>query len=365
MLGDWWRRVRRWLSRWRESRAGAATIILEIVRQCNQRCRYCYRLPASAGPARHLAPAELDLILTRLRDHFGRLRLTISGGEPTLHPELMAMVRRCAAIDPQVQLITNLQTMTPARAHDLAQAGLRHLQVTFLSPVAAEHDRLCGPGSFGNWLHGLEAARRAGLQVGAILLVTRSTVGHLEQSLAFLVALGMHGFLVNRYNAGYPPSDGAEDLFLTAEDLEGFLTTLEEAGRRWNIHIPLGVPIPSCLVEFARFPHLEFSACPIGRAQGMYWAVGADGELRACNHLPGGLGSLLTARVADLLAGEAWRSLLADLERPPPACLGCPTFGICRGGCRGAAVTWSGSLRGLDPWVERLLAERRAREGRS
>ncbi len=373
-MNDWWRRFRRWwsgrLADWR----GGTTVLLEIVRECNQRCAYCYRLPDSRGPTRRLTPSELDTVLERLTAHFGRLRLTITGGEPTLHHDLEAMVRRCAAVDPAATLITNLSTMTPALAGRLRGAGLRGIQVTFLSPVPAEHDALCGEGAFDRWLAGLTHAREAGLEVGAILLVTRPTARRVPESLRFLLGLGLGSFLVNRYNGGFPattgrhpaavpeaPEPAAADpagLFLTGGDLDRFLADLEAAGARWNLTIPLGVPIPSCLADFRRYPHLEFSACPIGRDGGMYWAVGADGGLRACNHLPEPLGNLLTTPVAGILHGEPWRRLLQELAAVPAPCRACPTFARCRGGCRGAAATWTGSPAGPDPWVERVLAER-------
>ncbi|NLI78421.1 MAG: radical SAM protein [Candidatus Riflebacteria bacterium] len=409
MVNDWGRRLRRWWSRLIADWRGGTTVLLEIVRECNQRCAYCYRLPDSRGPARRLAPAELDTVLERLTTHFGRLRLTITGGEPTLHPDLEAMVRRCVAVDPAATLITNLSTMTPALAGRLRAAGLRGIQVTFLSPVPAEHEALCGAGSFDRWLAGLTHAREAGLEVGAILLVTRPTARRVPESLRFLLGLGLGSFLVNRYNGGFPAKGGGEPpgpapqqapsrpatddglsttdvparggdgpapaaadplpaaadpagLFLTGGDLDRFLADLEEAGARWNLTIPLGVPIPSCLADLSRYPHLEFSACPIGRDRGMYWAVGADGALRACNHLPGSLGDLLTTPVADILRGEPWQRLRQELATVPAPCRGCPTFDRCRGGCRGAAATWAGSAAGLDPWVERVLAGR-DREG--
>lgn len=429
MVNDWWRRLRRWWSRLVADWRGGTTVLLEIVRECNQRCAYCYRLPDSRGPARRLATSELDAVLERLTAHFGRLRLTITGGEPTLHPDLEAMVRRCVAVDPAATLITNLSTMTPTLAGRLRAAGLRGIQVTFLSPVPAEHDALCGAGSFDRWLAGLTHAREAGLEVGAILLVTRSTARRVPESLRFLLGLGLGSFLVNRYNGGFPATGGgepaapaagdpadshlapttgdraptadtfvpaagpparAEDgpappatdhpapipggqgptatdpagLYLTGEDLDRLLADLEEAGARWNLTIPLGVPIPSCLADFSRYPHLEFASCPIGRDHGMYWAVGADGALRACNHLPGPLGDLLTTSVAAILRGEPWRRLRQDLATVPAPCQGCPTFALCRGGCRTAP--WCRGHPGA-AWEIRRGREREAavRPGRS
>ncbi len=337
------------------------TVILEITRHCNQRCAYCYRLPASTGPEAAMPAETLRIVLSRLTAHFGRLRLTLSGGEPTLHANLDDLVTQCIAIDPKTTLITNLSTMTPTLALRLRRAGLAQIQCTFISPVPAEHEALCGPGSFMRWAWGLQIARDAGLKIGAILLVTHRTVAQVQRSLEFLLALGLENFMVNRYNAGYPatnsdaPGDG---LFLDRADLNRFLEALEEAGRRWHLTIPLGVPIPSCVADFSRYPHLEFSSCPIGRDEGMYWAVGPDGQLRACNHLPTGLGNLVTTPVAEILAAPPWHELGTAIQCAPSVCKDCRSFAVCRGGCRAAALTWGHGLARADPWVERLLGDR-------
>ena len=64
--------------------------ILDILRGCNIRCRDCYNLQ----PNRIKPLAEIDAqlnALTRLR----KLQsISIVGGEPTLHPDLVEIVRQ-------------------------------------------------------------------------------------------------------------------------------------------------------------------------------------------------------------------------------------------------------------------------------
>lgn len=334
-------------------------VTIEVVRHCQQACRYCYRLPASTGTPEFLAPETLRICLERLKSQFGRMAITISGGEPTLHTQLPELVRLCREYSRAVTLISNLGCMTFELASELARSNLQHVQTTFISPIPAEHDALCGTGTFSRWLTGFEAARRAGLNLGAILLVTPATLERIPVAIDFLLGLGVKGWMVNRFNAGYRTTADASSLFLDQTQLERMLSLLEGTAARRGLTIPFGVPIPVCLADPKRYPHLVFASCPLGR-KGQYWTVGADGFLRPCNHLPIKLGDLRLQSIAEMLQQATWQQILAHLHTPPPPCSGCAFSNECQGGCRAAAHTWNGSLAHCDPWVEQLLSEKRA-----
>ena len=68
---------------------------LSLTDRCNLRCVYC--MPTNGirflPPDDLLTPAEYELIArAAVRSGFDKFRLT--GGEPTLHPELMEIVER-------------------------------------------------------------------------------------------------------------------------------------------------------------------------------------------------------------------------------------------------------------------------------
>jgi MoaA/NifB/PqqE/SkfB family radical SAM enzyme len=61
---------------------------------------------------------------------FGTSIITISGGEPLLHPELEAVIRRIRQHGMIAGMITNGYLLTPARIQSLNEAGLEHLQIS-------------------------------------------------------------------------------------------------------------------------------------------------------------------------------------------------------------------------------------------
>src|SRR6202020_822565 len=96
------------------------------MRRCNLACTYCNEYDGFSHPV------PLEEMLRRI-DDLGRLGtsvITISGGEPLLHPELdqiIARVRKTGAI---AGMITNGYLLTADRIRRLNRAGLLHLQIS-------------------------------------------------------------------------------------------------------------------------------------------------------------------------------------------------------------------------------------------
>ncbi len=103
-------------------------ILAQIVpiRRCNLDCAYCNEYDKTSAPV----PLETMLRrIDRLAD-LGTTIITLSGGEPTLHPDLDAIVRRIRDRGAIATLITNGLLLTPDRIRALNRAGLDYLQIS-------------------------------------------------------------------------------------------------------------------------------------------------------------------------------------------------------------------------------------------
>jgi MoaA/NifB/PqqE/SkfB family radical SAM enzyme len=96
------------------------------IRRCNLSCTYCNEYDSFSKP---VPKEELFHRLDRLAS-LGTTIITISGGEPLLHPELEAVIRRTRSHGMIAGLITNGYLLTPARIDGLNRAGLDHLQIS-------------------------------------------------------------------------------------------------------------------------------------------------------------------------------------------------------------------------------------------
>jgi len=96
------------------------------IRRCNLSCAYCNEYDD------HSRPVPLETMVRRvdLLAGLGTCIVTISGGEPLLHPELDEIVRRIRARGMIAGLITNGYLLTAERIQRLNRAGLDHLQIS-------------------------------------------------------------------------------------------------------------------------------------------------------------------------------------------------------------------------------------------
>jgi MoaA/NifB/PqqE/SkfB family radical SAM enzyme len=106
----------------------AHPILAQIVpmRRCNLACGYCNEYDKTSDPV------PLPAMLRRI-DRLAELRtsiVTISGGEPMMHPELDAIIRRVRDRGMLAGLITNGFYLGPERIQRLNDAGLEHLQIS-------------------------------------------------------------------------------------------------------------------------------------------------------------------------------------------------------------------------------------------
>ncbi|MEL7315170.1 MAG: radical SAM protein, partial [Cyanobacteria bacterium J06559_3] len=131
---------------------------IKIVWQCNLRCGMCNHWRDQVEP-----PLDLDFY-KRLVDDLAELgcqKLHLTGGEPTLRPNLEALIAHASAQGILVSMTTNGTLLTPDRAHAIAAAGLHKVNISIDSPEPAIHDRVRGvPGAWERTVQGFKQLRR-------------------------------------------------------------------------------------------------------------------------------------------------------------------------------------------------------------
>src|SRR5262249_51748033 len=127
-----WNKVRLRLREFRMIGRGLAStqhvLLAHIIptRRCNLACGYCNEYDDFSPPI------PIDVMLRRI-DLLAGLKtaiVTISGGEPLLHPEIEEIIRRIRHHDMIAGMITNGYLLTPRKIAALNEAGLEHLQIS-------------------------------------------------------------------------------------------------------------------------------------------------------------------------------------------------------------------------------------------
>ncbi len=96
------------------------------MRRCNLSCAYCNEFDHSSQPvSQETMFRRIDQLAA-----LGTTVITISGGEPLLHPGLDEIIRRIRRQGMIAGLITNGYLLTVDRIQRLNRAGLEHLQIS-------------------------------------------------------------------------------------------------------------------------------------------------------------------------------------------------------------------------------------------
>lgn len=326
------------------------SLFVHLTESCNLRCRHCYDQGHHAPSARRLGTGAL-IDAARSLVPLGLGRVTLSGGEPLLVPELPELIEALRALGVTVQLLTNATLLADALARRLAAAQVE-VTVSLHGADAESHDRLAGQGAYHRVLRGL-GRLRAHVPPDRFTINTTLTDWNLTQVDAVVERAARLGAGTVRFMPLHHPARlgaGAPALGVTAPAL---LDVFRQAarrlvGRRWPVHVNVGLTGLPCPAPCDQATGER--VCNVGRKL----VVTARGEIHPCVLLMGPrwqLGSLDEGIVASFRSGrlrqlrERVRCRALAIAR----CSRCPWSGICQAGCPGLAWQHHGTLRRPDP----------------
>lgn len=137
---------------------------ISLTDRCNLRCVYCMPEHMVFKPRNELLTDDEIMLIVRVAAELGVTKVRLTGGEPTVRPDLVDLVRRIAAV-PEIRdlAMTTNGILLSRLAQPLARAGLRRINVSLDSLDAEKFRRITRWGDLDDLLAGLEAAREAGL----------------------------------------------------------------------------------------------------------------------------------------------------------------------------------------------------------
>ncbi len=163
-----------------------AIIQLQYRYICNMNCEHCSVEPfiKNKGDKRRITPENVAE-LARQADELGLARFVISGGEPTVFPDLEQVVE---AINPE-KFFINCDTngyLLAEKAEFLKRIGIDRMQLSVDSLNAEEHDAFRRkPGAYKRIMEGIEECRKIGLPLYVQTVVTKERL-HGDEFIRFL-----------------------------------------------------------------------------------------------------------------------------------------------------------------------------------
>src|SRR5438045_7201248 len=98
-----------------------------IIRRCNLSCSYCSEYDKVSDP---IAAELLEKRFRKLKS-LGTFGISLTGGEPTLHPQLPSLIRTCRELGFfRTGMISNGFLLRPELIEALKEAGLQDMQIS-------------------------------------------------------------------------------------------------------------------------------------------------------------------------------------------------------------------------------------------
>jgi len=272
---------------------------LSITEACNLRCIYCTS-EDKAEPGDELSAPEIEAI-ARAAVSLGLTKIRLTGGEPLMRRDVLDICQRIRQISGLDELcMTTNGILLADFAAALHAAGIDRVNVSLDTLNPARFETLTRGGDLKQVLHGIEAARRAKLQVKLNVVLMK---GINDTEIADFVALTKDWGIQVRFIELMPIGTGAT---LSPEQYLSADAVLEAC--------PDLIPEPSDPNSVAAVYRLPGADVPIGLIRPMSQnfcarcnrvRVTADGKLKPCLH---------TAEEIPLrgLSGEALQTALRE-----------------------------------------------------
>ncbi|MFQ6049409.1 MAG: radical SAM protein, partial [Phycisphaerae bacterium] len=295
--------------------------------------------------------------------------IAFAGGEPTLDPDLLPVLRRCHQHGIHATIATNGTTLTPERVAAYAEAGVQYFEISLDSVWPERHDRFRG--RRGAWKLAVQGIRNVvahpdpHVRAGLAMCITQENFDEVEEMIRLAIELGCCAFCYfNFIPVGRGSRLAGKDLTprqrewllrrlneLAQSRQIGVLSTSPQFGRTCLAYAPVeGMMAASHLGaaggEKARVVARYLGGCGAGRC---YMCIEPDGSCTPCVYMPHRVyGNVRDKPLVELFRENPYWDLLSDRDRAGGHCRICQFKHYC-GGCRARADAYWGDPTAADP----------------
>lgn len=340
-----------------------------ITGKCNFNCRHCF-MAADNSPMMGEFSREECLALLDECERCGIQTITLTGGEPMLHPDFMDIVRECARRRLHVsELNTNGSFLTEDILDEFQALGM-DTEIKISYDGVGHHDWLRGvAGAEEKALNAMRLAKARGFRVRAQTNVHKRNLAVMYDTVALLDSIGVDEVRIIRTTESSRWLENAGNATLGIMEYYDEMLRLIERCVQSDFKISMDVWqfLHYRQPEGAYYFHPVQTGCSSYRdnipackgARGTV-AVSYTGEVYPCNQLSGtfshlgiSLGNVKKQPLHELLSDGKYLAQVtmpvADILKENTVCQSCQYWKCCMGGCRAITFAFTKEYRHYDP----------------
>ncbi|MGE4607240.1 MAG: pyrroloquinoline quinone biosynthesis protein PqqE [Myxococcota bacterium] len=318
-------------------------LVAELTYRCPLRCVYCSN-PIDYRDTRELLDGAAWSRVFTDAAALGALHVGLTGGEPTLHPDLVEIVSAAARASLYTHLITAGTTLDPDALARLRDIGLRSVQLSVQDAESAGSERIAGVDVFEQKLDFARSVRKLGLPLCINAVVHRENLDRVPDLIELAARLDAQRLeLANTQYYGWALANRAA-LLPSQEQLDRASRAVERARRDRRV--------PEIVYVLPDYHAGRPKPCMGGWGRKIC-VVAPDGRVLPC-HAANELPDLEFWSTEQRPLADCWRdapgmnAFRGDAWLPEP-CRSCPESGRDFGGCRCQAFALTGDPSVTDP----------------
>ncbi|MFN2292223.1 MAG: PqqD family peptide modification chaperone [Anaerolineae bacterium] len=301
---------------------------IALTYRCQNHCTFCYASAPDRGQqVPEMTTAEVKRILDIIVDAARVPTVSFTGGEPTLRPDLPALIAYARSRQMRTNLITNgIRCGANGYVNLLASAGLDSAQVSLEAANSAIHDAIVGrPGAWRRTVRGIRNLKAEGIHVHTNTTINRLNRDHLLALVDFLASMEQPYLSMNMV---IRTGDAVGRMEIGYAEIGEIVLPVKERANEHGMKFVWYSPVPLCL--FNPVAHgLGSQSC--SAADGLL-SVAPDGSVLPCSSFEQGVGNLLAEpfeAIWNRRAARYWR----EKEFLPPGCRDCEYAALCCAAC--------------------------------
>lgn len=248
----------------------------------------------------------------------------------------------------KVTIITNATLLDDRKINLLSKLKVDLVEITINSYNKIIHEQINGNAcSFDKSIENIKKFQNNGIEVVAVIVITKYNINDVEKTLEFLHNLGIKRIMINRYNIGGNGCNNYNDILPGLEELKNAYNKCQKFAYKNNIKLYSLVCTPYCVLNPKEYPNISFSNCNFHNLNRRY-TLTREGNIRYCNHSPEIIGNIYKNKMQDILNSSKLK-MWSEIE--PKFCQDCNEKEKCQYGCRAASQQMGLGLEKEDPIV--------------
>ncbi|MBN2432663.1 MAG: radical SAM protein [Acidobacteria bacterium] len=345
-------------------RPALRSLFLHLTDSCNLHCLHCYTTRSSCTGSSRIDTTAVRKLLHEAADLGGK-SVTLSGGEPLLHPGLREIIEEFSG-RLSISLLTNGTLIDEPWATFLSKHRVS-IQLSLDGSTAEIHDFIRGPGTFAQVKRAITLLQRAGLsdRLNLSTTVMSRNVADLSDIIRLAEKLGIPyvRFLPLRRIGMAREEWQAIGQGLTLRQQIDFYDFALNVYQQKEDQIMLSCGLAGFILRLPEDSNEDGLWCPLGHKL----VIAASGDIYPCVLMMEPmfrLGHLATHSLVEVMASAGMNQVCRDVSSRPQqiaSCRECSWRNLCQAGCMGLALEANDTIWDTDAFCAyRKKAYRRA-----